>query len=199
MIGFSIMAILNQEPEKIESVFDDISASIERSISDFDRSHGNSVTKKQASNALSKIYTLMAPVEENCTKYREFIEILSNGTDAQIDELDIQHDDVEKLHKQISKLDYGVSRLLYAFFVAESNKAWKPHLSTLMTMKKHTIDTLIEYKRLTMGVATLGAQYLPLSYEDPEEFSVDELAAFRKSVDDNHIRLGMEPPEWKTA
>jgi len=199
MIGLSIMAILNQEPEKIENVFTSVSTSLERSISDFDRSHGESVSKKQASDALGKIYALMAPIEENCQKYREFISIMSSGSDEEIAELDIQHDDIEKLHDQISQLDRGISRLLYAYFVAESNKAWKPHFSTLMSMKRHTIETFLEYKRLTMGVATLGAQYLPLSYDEAEEFSEEELASFKKSVEDNHNRLGMEPPEWKTA
>ncbi len=54
MIEIGVMAILNQEPGKIENVFSDISTSIERSISDFDRSHSGSLSKKQASEALSK-------------------------------------------------------------------------------------------------------------------------------------------------
>ncbi len=107
------MAILNQEPGKIENVFSDISTSIERSISDFDRSHSGSLSKKQASEALSKIYCVMSPVEEVCKKYITFIDILSNGTEEDISSLNIQHDDVDMLNDQISKLDYGIAKLLY--------------------------------------------------------------------------------------
>ncbi|MEQ9890361.1 hypothetical protein [Pectobacterium aroidearum] len=199
MLGLEAMAIVNQGPDKIENVFNNVSQPIERSISDFDRSHGNSVSKKQASDALKVIYRVMAPVERCCEKYKEFIDILSNGSDEDIAALDIQRNDIDKLHEQINQIDHGITRLLYTFFVAENNKAWLPHLATLMTMKNHAINTFIEYKKLTMGVATLGAQFLPLEYEEAEEFNDEELAAFKKSVEDNHKRLGMEPPAWKTA
>ncbi len=193
------MAILNQEPGKIENVFSDISTSIERSISDFDRSHSGSLSKKQASEALSKIYCVMSPVEEFCKKYITFIDILSNGTEEDISSLNIQHDDVDMLNDQISKLDYGIAKLLYTFFIAENSDAWKPHMSTLTTMKNHSINTFIEYKRLTMGLVTLAMQHIPLSYAEPEEFTEEELASFKKSVEDSHKRFGMEAPKWKTA
>ncbi|AVT57369.1 MULTISPECIES: hypothetical protein [Pectobacterium] len=199
MLGLEAMAIVNQGPDKIESVFNNVSQPIERSLSDFDRSHGNSISKKQASNALKVIYRVMAPVERSCEKYKEFIDILSNGTDEGIAALDIQRSDIDKLNDQINQIDRGITRLLYTFFVAENNKAWLPHLTTLMTMKNHALNTFIEYKKLTMALATLGTQFLPLEYEEAEEFSDEELAAFKKSVEDSHKRLGMEPPVWKTA
>ncbi|MCU1789585.1 hypothetical protein CUU54_12075 [Pectobacterium polaris] len=199
MLGLEAMAIVNQGPDKIESVFNNVSQPIERSISDFDRSHGNSISKKQASDALKVIYRVMAPVERSCDKYKEFIDILSNGTDEDIATLDIQRSDIDKLNDQVNQIDHGITRLLYTFFVAENNKAWLPHLTTLMTMKNHAINTFIEYKKLTMALATLGTQFLPLEYEEAEEFSDEELAAFKKSVEDSHKRLGMEPPTWKTA
>ncbi|MFJ5509495.1 hypothetical protein [Pectobacterium jejuense] len=199
MLGLEAMAIVNQGPDKIESVFNNVSQPIERSISDFDRSHGNSISKKQASDALKVIYKVMTPVEKNCEKYKEFIDTLSNGTDKDIAALDIQRSDIDKLNDQVNQIDHGITRLLYTFFVAENNKAWLPHLTTLMTMKNHAINTFIEYKKLTMALATLGTQFLPLEYEEAEEFSDEELAAFKKSVEDSHKRLGMEPPAWKTA
>ncbi|UMO88207.1 hypothetical protein HP572_00955 [Pectobacterium sp. PL64] len=199
MLGLEAMAIVNQGPDKIESVFNNVSQPIERSISDFDRSHGNSISKKQASDALKVIYKVMTPVEKNCEKYKEFIDTLSNGTDKDIAALDIQRSDIDKLNNQVNQIDHGITRLLYTFFVAENNKAWLPHLTTLMTMKNHAINTFIEYKKLTMALATLGTQFLPLEYEEAEEFSDEELAAFKKSVEDSHKRLGMEPPAWKTA
>ncbi|RRO10653.1 hypothetical protein [Pectobacterium aquaticum] len=199
MLGLEAMAIVNQGPDKIESVFNNVSQPIERSLSDFDRSHGNSISKKQASNALKVIYRVMAPVERSCEKYKEFIDILSNRTDEGIAALGIQRSDIDKLNDQINQIDRGITRLLYTFFVAENNKAWLPHLTTLMTMKNHALNTFIEYKKLTMALATLGTQFLPLEYEEAEEFSDEELAAFKKSVEDSHKRLGMEPPVWKTA
>lgn len=199
MLGLEAMAIVNQGPDKIESVFNNVSQPIERSISDFDRSHRGSISKKQASDALKVIYNVMAPVEKNCEKYKAFIDTLSNGTDEDIAALDIHRSDIDKLNDQANQIDHGITRLLYTFFVAENNKAWLPHLATLMTMKNHAINTFIEYKKLTMGVATLGAQFIPLEHEEAEEFSDEELAAFKKSVEDSHKRLGMEPPTWKTA
>ena len=199
MLGLEAMAIVNHGPDKIENVFNNVSQPIERSISDFDRSHGNSIPKKQASDALKVIYRVMTPVERSCEKYKEFIDILSNGTDENIAALGIQRSDIDKLNDQVNQIDHGITRLLYTFFVAENNKAWLPHLTTLITMKNHAINTFIEYKKLTMALATLGTQFLPLEYEEAEEFSDEELAAFKKSVEDSHKRLGMEPPAWKTA
>ncbi|WP_447496624.1 hypothetical protein [Escherichia coli] len=72
-------------------------------------------------------------------------------------------------------------------------------MSTLTTMKNHSINTFIEYKRLTMGLVTLAMQHIPLSYAEPEEFTEEELASFKKSVEDSHKRFGMEAPKWKTA
>ena len=199
MLGLEAMAIVNHGPDKIENVFNNVSQPIERSISDFDRSHGNSISKKQASDALKVIYRVMTPVERSCEKYKEFIDILSNGTDENIAALGIQRSDIDKLNDQVNQINHGITRLLYTFFVAENNKAWLPHLTTLMTMKNHAINTFIEYKKLIMALATLGTQFLPLEYEEAEEFSDEELAAFKKSVEDSHKRLGMEPPAWKTA
>ena len=199
MLGLEAMAIVNHGPDKIENVFNNVSQPIERSISDFDRSHGNSISKKQASDALKVIYRVMTPVERSCEKYKEFIDILSNGTDENIAALGIQRSDIDKLNDQVNQIDHGITRLLYTFFVAENDKAWLPHLTTLITMKNHAINTFIEYKKLTMALATLGTQFLPLEYEEAEEFSDEELAAFKKSVEDSHKRLGMEPPAWKTA
>ncbi|KHN55387.1 hypothetical protein [Pectobacterium fontis] len=197
MLGLEAMAIVNQGMEKIDNVFKNVSLPIERSISDFDRSHRNSISKKQASNALKVIYDVMVPVEKSCEKYKEFIDTLSNGTDEDIAALDIQHNDIDKLYDQINQINHGITRLLYTFFVAENNSVWLPHLATLMTMKNHAINTFIEYKKLTMGVATLGAQFLPLEYDESEAFSDQELAAFKTSIEDSHKRLGMEPPTWK--
>lgn len=54
-------------------------------------------------------------------------------------------------------------------------------------------------QRLTMGLVTLAMQHIPLSYAEPEEFTEEELASFKKSVEDSHKRFGMEAPKWKTA
>ena len=50
-----------------------------------------------------------------------------------------------------------------------------------------------------MVVVTLAMQQIPLSYVEPEEFTEEELASFKKSVEDSHKRFGMEAPKWKTA
>ncbi|MBD2821217.1 hypothetical protein ID852_11070 [Xenorhabdus sp. 42] len=201
MTGLEFMALLNPDTERnIESLFSDVVFPIERPFSDFDRSHSKSITQKQSTNALERINSLMNVVKAKINESKAVIDIISFGSDEEIQAMDIPSLSSRELISMANEVDNGISRLLYVFFRADLDPVWQPHLLTLKQMKRATINTFIEYKRLTLDVAMLIKQYEDVEYCDDEiGFSQEEAEFFKKSIENNHIRFNLEPSKWTNA
>ncbi|MDC9582472.1 hypothetical protein PSI15_13010 [Xenorhabdus sp. PR6a] len=201
MTGLEVMALLNPDTERnIASLFSDISCPIERPFSDFDRSHSKSISQKQSADALEKINALMDIVKAKIEESKATINTISFGSDEEIRAIDVHSLSSSELNFIANEVDNGISRLLYVFFMADLDPVWQPHLLILKQMKHVTIDNFIEYRRLTLDIAMLVKQYEDVEYCDDEiEFSKEDTELFKKSIENSHMRFGLEPSKWKSV
>lgn len=187
MIGLSAMAFSQIEPPKIDKVITSVSQKIERTFSDLDRSTPDSLTKKEVKAIMDLVYKRTDLARLKVDEGSAIINVLLHGSEEEIDSLQMDEVQAETILAIADKIEVGVNRLKYAFFMAATTPAWRPHMATLKHLESRAISSFSEYGYVTRRIGELMPHFQHTDNKIGFDLSEAELALHEDSI---------EQPEW---
>lgn len=187
MIGLSAIAFAPPEPPKVNRAITSVSQRIERTFADLDRSDSESLSKKTVKEIMSMVYKRTDLARKQVDEGSAMINIMLHGTEEEVMSLKLDEVKVPDILRIADYVDVGVKRLKYAFFVASTAPAWRPHMATLKHLESRAIGSFSEYAKVTRELAELIPHFT--SYENSIDIDIEEIQSALHEP-------SIEHPEW---
>lgn len=187
MLGMSAFAFVTPELPKLKEMISSVSTSIERPISDLDRGHNGSVSKKRVRTIMEAVYKSSDDASRAVVECGKLLTVLHEGSEEQIESLKISHEAVAELRQRAALIENGNTRLRYAFFVTQSDPAWRPHITTLNHLQGRLMPAFEKYVSAMRKLADIAEHYIP--NEDGVAFNMSEMD---NSIESKTVRN----PDW---
>lgn len=186
-MGLSAVAFTPPKAPTLDKFMNSVSRKIERSLGDFDRSHKDSLSKKDVQHITKSVYQRLDLAIAKTTEGNAILNIMLHGSAEEVESLHLE--DVEPSHflEIAEKLDIGIKRLKYTFFVASASPIWLPHLATLKHLESRSLKAFGEYAQLTRELGML----LPHFLESEGAVDFDE-----NVISDSLSEPVVEHPNW---
>ncbi|UXP24996.1 hypothetical protein N8O08_05200 [Enterobacter sp. 155105] len=188
MIGLSAaLAFTPPKAPTVDKFMESFSRKIERSFGELDRAQEDSLTKKQVREITRMVYQRIDLAATKAEEGNAYLQVLLHGSAEEMLELRIEETKPEDLREIAEKLDIGVKRLKYAFFIASTSPAWRPHMATLKHLESKTLKAFGDYHSAVKGLADTLPYFLESNC--PVDFDLEKI--------DNALSEPMvEHPSW---
>lgn len=179
MLGMSAFAFVTPELPKLREMISSVSTSIERPIDDLDRGHNSSVSKKRVKEIMDAVYKSTDDAKSAVSDCEKLLALLLDGSEEQIDALKIDNDAVAELRRRADYVENGNARLNYAFFLTQTDPAWRPHINTLNHLQARLMPAFKRYVTIVREVADTAEHFIPC--ENAIDFNQEQMEASVKS------------------
>lgn len=187
MLGMSAFAFVTPELPKLKEMISSVSTSIERPISELDRTHDGSVSKKRVKETMVAVYKSSDDAVRATKECERLLTLLHNGSEDEIDKLEINDKSLSELRQRADLIENGNARLEYAFFLIQSDRAWRAHTTTVIHLKNRLIPAFKRYVEAMREIADTAEHFIPRN--EAPQFNLSQMDESIKSPT-------VKAPEW---
>lgn len=187
MIAHTDMNTIKDEFTQSLRLFGELPEAIERSISDFDRSHSGSISKNEARIARENVDAFVDRVTALSKIGNRMLTTMLYGDDDEVEILNINGWDLQFYQDHHKAISSSILRTKYAYFIASTKTEWLPHLSDLKYMERRSVSALTDFEKMSEEIQKLIPHFMEV-----EEDIVDFSPNVETSLQSNTILT----PEW---
>ena len=187
MMGLSAVAFTPPKAPTLDKFMNSVSRKIERSLGDFDRSHQNSLSKKDVKHITKSVYQRLDLAIAKTTEGNAILNVMLHGSPEEVDSLRLEEVEPSYFLEIADKLDVGIKRLKYTFFLASASPIWLPHLAALKHLESRSLKVFGEYAQLTRELGMLLPNFLE---------SDCSIAFDANKINNSLVEPVIEHPEW---
>lgn len=173
MMGLSAVDFTPPKAPTFDKFMNSVSRKIERSLGDFDRSHQNSLSKRQVQYITKSVYQRLDLAIAKATEGNAILNIMLHGSPEEVESLQLEEVEPSYFLDIAEKVEVGIKRLKYAFFVASASPAWLPHLATLKHLESRSLQAFGEYAQVTKEIGRLLPHFLESSCS--VDFNIEDI------------------------